>query len=52
MFGKKKHKNELAIPPAAAQNPDGIELARIWAAVGKQQSLWRQVYGMTRRPGV
>lgn len=36
MFGKKKHKNELVIPPAAAQDPEGIELTRIWAALGKQ----------------
>lgn len=36
MFSKKKHKNELAVPPLAAEDSEGIELARIWAAVGKQ----------------
>lgn len=36
MFGRKKQKEELAIPPAAIQDIEAIEIARIWAAGGKQ----------------
>jgi hypothetical protein len=36
MFGRRKQKKELAIPPAAMQDLEAIEIARIWAAEGKQ----------------
>ena len=34
MFGKKS--GELPIPPAAREDPRAVELARVWAAGGKQ----------------
>lgn len=31
-----KRKNQLDIPPDAKSDPDAVEIARIWAANGKQ----------------
>jgi hypothetical protein len=35
-FGSSHHKNELEIPPVASRHSNAIEIARIWAAGGKQ----------------
>ena len=43
---EKRHRGELDIPPIAASDPKGLELARIWAARGRQHvclrtDLWK-----------
>jgi hypothetical protein len=37
----KHHRGELDIPPIAASDPKGLELARIWAAGGRQHVILR-----------
>jgi len=39
MFGRKRHKNELDPPPIATENPEAVELLRVWAAPGAPQQL-------------
>jgi hypothetical protein len=34
--GRRKHLNELEIPPQAVSDPKAVEIARIWAAGGNQ----------------
>lgn len=36
LFRRNKRSGELEIPSLAASDPEGLELARIWAADGKQ----------------
>jgi len=36
MLKRKRHPNELAVPASAVADPKGVEIARIWAAGGKQ----------------
>ena len=31
-----RHRGELQIPPVAASDPKGLEIARVWAAAGRQ----------------
>jgi len=35
-FSSGRHKNELDIPVSATDDPKGVEIARIWAAGGRQ----------------
>jgi hypothetical protein len=35
-FSGSRHKNELDIPAPATDDPKGVEIARIWAAGGRQ----------------
>jgi hypothetical protein len=35
-FSKPRHRNELRIPPPALDDPEGVEIARIWAANNRQ----------------
>lgn len=39
MFRKRKMKNELDPPPIASENPEAIEILRVWAAPGSPQQL-------------
>ncbi len=39
MFGRKKNQNELDTPPLAGENPEAVELLRVWAAPGAPQQL-------------
>jgi|SRR3989339_1358256 len=36
LFRRDRHRGELEIPPLAAREPEGLEVARIWVAAGKQ----------------
>ena len=36
IFRKQPHKNELRVPEPALRDPDGVEIARIWAANDSQ----------------
>ncbi len=42
MFGRKKQPNEIDAPPIASENPDAVELLRVWAAPGASQQLTLQ----------
>ena len=39
MFGKRTNNNSLDTPPIARENPEAVEVLRVWAAPGKPQQL-------------
>ena len=39
MFGKRTKQNSLAVPPVAEENPDAVEVLRVWASPGNPQQL-------------
>jgi len=39
MFGKRSHKKALDVPPIAENDPEAIEVLRVWAAPGSPQQL-------------
>jgi hypothetical protein len=39
MLEKNRNDNSLNVPPVAINNPDAIEVIRVWAAPGKLQEV-------------
>jgi hypothetical protein len=39
MFGKRSNQNALDLPPLANENPEAVEILRVWAASGSPQQL-------------
>jgi len=39
MFGKAKNPNELDPPPQAREDPEALEILRVWAVPGQEQQV-------------